>query len=87
MRRKGMTREAALGLRTAKSTNFATAILPPPDLIEDILTLIPEDKWMSFEELAQAQPNHSALACERALVWLTKMGVLQFRAEGSAIDA
>jgi glycosyltransferase involved in cell wall biosynthesis len=87
MRRKGMTCEAALGLRIAESTNFATAILPPPNLIEDILTLIPEDKWMSFEDLAPAQPNHSALALERALVWLTKMGVLQFRAEGGAIDA
>ena len=86
MRREGMTREAALGLRTAKSINFATAILPPPQLIEDILTLIPEGKWMSFEDLAQAQPNHPALACERALVWLTKMGILRFRAEGSAID-
>src|SRR5262249_29610623 len=83
MRREGMTREAALDYRTVKSINFATAILPPHNLIEDILTLIPEGKWMTFEDLARAQPNHPALACERALVWLTKVGVLQFRAGGS----
>jgi glycosyltransferase involved in cell wall biosynthesis len=86
MRREGMTREAALELRTARSINFATAILPSPDLIEDILALIPHGKWMSFEDLVQAQPNHSALARERALVWLAKMGVLRFRAEGGTIS-
>ena len=42
---------------------------------------------MSFENLAQAQTNHSTHACERALVWLTKVGVLRFRAESRAIDA
>ena len=86
MRREGITRDAALRLQTAKSINFASAILPPPQLIDDILRLIPEGKWMSFENLVQAQPNHSALAFERALVWLTKVGILRFRAEGSAID-
>ena len=87
MRRDGMTCEAALRLRTAKSIDFATPLLPPPHLIEDILNLLPEGKWMSFEDLAQAHPNHSTLACERALVWLTKVGVLRFRAESRAIDA
>ena len=87
MRRKGITCDGALELRTAKSVNFAAAILPPPHLIKDILTLIPEAKWMSFEDLVRAQPNLSVLACERALVWLTKMGVLQFRAESSAINS
>jgi glycosyltransferase involved in cell wall biosynthesis len=86
MRREGMTHEVALGLRTAKSIVYASAILPPPQLIEHILTIIPDGKWVSLEDLAQALPNHPRLACERTLVWLTKMGVLRFRAEGNAID-
>jgi starch synthase len=85
MRRDGMTCEAALRLRTAKSIDFASPLLPPLHLIEDILNLLPEGKWMSFEDLAQAYPNHSTLACEHALVWLTKVGVLRFR-ESRATD-
>lgn len=85
MRREGMPGEVAPRLRTVKSINFATSLLPSPQLVEDILAHIPEGRWMSFEDLAQAKPNHPALACERALVWLTKVGVLRFRAE-SVID-
>ena len=83
-RRDNITVEAAVALRDIKSTRFARRILPSPQVIEDVLTLIGVNNWTTFEELAQAKLNYSPVALERALVWLTKVGVLTYSAsEGS----
>ena len=88
LRRGNITVEAAVALRNIKSTRFARDILPSPQLIEDVLTLIGVNNWTTFEELAQAKLNYSPIALERALVWLTKVGVLTYRAsEGSRTEA
>ena len=77
-RRDNVTVEAAVALRDIKSTRFARRILPSPQVIEDVLTLIGVSNWTTFEELAQAKLNCSSIALERALVWLTKVGVLTY---------
>ena len=79
-RRGTISVEAAVALRTIKSTRFARNILPSIEVIEDVLARVKDDKWTTFEELVQAQLHHSTTALERALVWLTKVGVLHYRA-------
>src|SRR5262249_47600854 len=79
-RRGSISVEAAVALRTIQSIRFARNILPSIEVIEDVLALVKDDKWTTFEELARAQLHHSATALERALVWLTKVGVLHYRA-------
>jgi hypothetical protein len=83
LRRGSISVEAAVALRTIKSTRFARNLLPSLEVIEDVLALVKDDKWTTFEELVQAQLRHSATALERALVWLAKVGVLHYRASRS----
>ena len=71
--------EQALERRNLNSTGKASAVLPATELISDILSLVPENDWISFDELVQACPAHSDVVIGRAVVWLSKFGVLRAR--------
>jgi alpha-maltose-1-phosphate synthase len=76
---RGATPEKAAALRHAKSLSFATPVLPSGEVIDHVLSRVPDDEWVRLEDLAQGWPNHQAADCERALVWLAKVGILRFR--------
>jgi len=55
-------------------------VLPAPELVTEILAVIPQDRWIGFDELLRACPSHDGVTVGRALVWLSKFGVLRPRA-------
>jgi alpha-maltose-1-phosphate synthase len=81
-RRAGCTVEQALARLTLDSTGKATAVLPPPELVREILSVIPESSWVSFEKLHKTCPGHDDVLTARAVVWLSKFGVLRSRMPG-----
>ena len=78
-RRSGTSAEQAVERRNLNSTGKAAAVLPDAELINEILGIVPEDAWMSFEELLRACAKHGGLSVGRAVVWLSKFGVLRSR--------
>ena len=83
-RRDGVTLEAALARRDLDSTRHAVAVLPPPELVRAVLARVPADAWVGFEEVAVGADPRESQAFVRALVWLTKYGVLRYRAAREA---
>lgn len=78
--RDGVTAAAAVARLDLASTRFARAMLPSPALITIILKLASVD-WICVDAVVRETSNETVMAIERALVWLTKVGVLM---QGSA---
>ena len=74
------TVEQAMERRNLNSTGKAAAVLPAPELVTEILAVIPQDRWIGFDEVLRACPSHDGVTVGRALVWLSKFGVLRPRA-------
>jgi alpha-maltose-1-phosphate synthase len=77
------TAEQAIERRNLNSTGKAAAVLPPPDLVTEILDVVPSDRWIGFDELLRACPGHDGVTLGRAVVWLSKFGVLRARGPGA----
>jgi glycosyltransferase involved in cell wall biosynthesis len=75
-RRAGCTVGDAMARRKLNSTGKAEAVLPPPELIEMIVSKLPDDRWVAFEELLPSCREHTSDSVARAVVWLSKFGVL-----------
>ncbi len=75
--------EEAMQRRNLNSTGKAAAVLPAPELVTEILAAVPQDGWIGFNELLRACPDHDGVTMGRALVWLSKFGVLRPRGPGS----
>ena len=79
-RRAGIDVAEALSRRELASTGFANPILPTPALVEAILHALGAD-WTSFDALVRiAAAGSPAETVVSALVWLSKVGVLDFQA-------
>jgi alpha-maltose-1-phosphate synthase len=78
-RRAECTVQQALARLTLESTGKATAVSPTPELVRDILSVIPESGWVSFEDLHKTCPGLDYVLIARAVVWLSKFGVLRSR--------
>jgi glycosyltransferase involved in cell wall biosynthesis len=66
--------------RNLNSTGKAAAVLPTPELVSQLLELIPANDWIGVDELVRACPAYSDVIIGRALAWLSKFGVLRSRA-------
>lgn len=77
-RRSGTEVAEAILRRDLASTDFAKPVLPSPALITDILNALALD-WTTFDELARGTPSIAREAAASALVWLSKVGVVDFR--------
>jgi len=75
----GIALDAAVSRRELHTTNFATLVLPDPELISHLMAQVTDDAWTEFHSLARVRSRRSEASIARALVWLTKMGVLRFR--------
>jgi alpha-maltose-1-phosphate synthase len=75
----GIALDAAVSRRELHTTNFATLVLPDPELISDLMAQVADDAWTEFHSLARVRSGRSEVSIARALVWLTKMGVFRFR--------
>lgn len=64
------------GLNTV---SFAAPILPRPEFAATVLACIPEGEWVSAGQIVAALPSKSSLGITRTLVWLAKIGALDFR--------
>lgn len=78
-RRAGIDAVEAISRRELASTDFAKPILPAPALVETLLGAIEPD-WTPFDGIARAAPGIPQEAVASALVWLSKVGVLDFQA-------
>lgn len=77
-RRSGTEVSEAILRRDLASTEFAKPVLPSPALITDILNALASE-WTTFDELARGTPSIAREAAASALVWLSKVGVVEFR--------
>lgn len=80
------TLEEALARLTLESTGKAIAVLPQPELVRKIFSAIPEDAWVSFEELQKTCSGHDPTTLARAVVWLSKFGILRSRSPGPTLE-
>jgi starch synthase len=80
--RSGCTLEQALARLKLDSTGKATAVLPSPELTKEILSVVPEDGWLSFDKLHQSCSGHEPVTLARAVVWLSKFGILRSSVPG-----
>jgi hypothetical protein len=71
--------DQALARLKLNSTGKATAVLPAPDLVSELMSRVPEDRWIIFEDLLRSFPNRDSVTIGRAVVWLCKFGVLRSR--------
>ena len=74
------TPDDAMQRRNLNSTGKAAAVLPTPEFITKILAAIPDDRWVAFDDILRACPEHGGVDVGRALVWLSKFGILRARA-------
>lgn len=77
-RSAGIDIDEAVSRRELASTSFAKPILPAPVLIEALLNAMGTD-WTPFDNLARAVPGTASEAIAAAMVWLSKVGVAEFR--------
>lgn len=78
-RRAGIDVAEAVSRRELVSTGFAKPVLPSPALVEALLGAVGAD-WTPFDGIARAVSGTPAEAVASALVWLSKVGVLDFQA-------
>ena len=69
----------ALAFRQLNSVGKAEAILPSPELIKAILACTPKNTWINFDELVRACLGEGEISVARAVVWLSKFGILRCR--------
>ena len=77
-RRAGVSVAEAVSRRDLASTEFGKPIMPTPALITALLDTLASD-WAPFDDLARAAPGTAPEAVASALVWLSKVGVMDFR--------
>lgn len=77
-RRNDISLDDALARRELASTAFAKPVLPTPELISAILHSVEAD-WVSFAAIVQANHAVQQSRLASALVWLSKVGILDFR--------
>jgi glycosyltransferase involved in cell wall biosynthesis len=75
----GCSVDQALARLKLNSTGKATAVLPTPELVSELMALVPEDRWITFENLLRDSPNREGVTLGRAAVWLCKFGILRSR--------
>jgi hypothetical protein len=61
---------------------FAAAVLPTSELVEAIVELLAQGDWATAEAIVAGLPGVHGPRIGAALVWLTKLGILEHRVSG-----
>lgn len=76
-RRDGVSLEDALTRQELASTKFSAPVQPAPELVRVLFSCL-GSSWMTSADLIQELPQTMVEALPSALVWLSKVGALDF---------